>query len=200
VQLLNKRYSGALDESGREWMGFIVEATVRMQSLINDLLMYSRVGTLEKALSLTDISKVMTGVLVDIGSLVEQTGAKITTATLPTVMGDQVQLTQLFQNLIGNAIKYRGESVPVVDIDVKCSKGFWTFSIKDNGIGMESKYYERVFMIFQRLHTRSKYQGTGMGLALCKRIVERHGGKIWVESEPDKGSTFYFTLPAMAKG
>jgi light-regulated signal transduction histidine kinase (bacteriophytochrome) len=166
-----------------------------MQRLINDLLTYSRVGTRGKPLETTDTHALLGEAIINLAALIEEKRAIITNDDLPTVLADTSQLMQVFQNLISNAIKFQGENVPHVHVSVQDKGREWVFSIRDNGIGIERRYADRVFVIFQRLHTRQEYPGTGIGLALCKRIVERHGGRIWFESEPGNGSTFFFTMP-----
>ncbi len=166
-----------------------------MKILINDILSYSRVTTMGKTFAETDCNAVLGRIIMNLELIVKEAGATITCDTLPTVMADSVQLGQVFQNLIGNAIKYHGEEPPKVHISAGKQDAEWVFSIADNGIGIEQEYFERIFVIFQRLHGRADYPGTGIGLAVCKKIVERHGGRIWVESETGKGSTFYFTIP-----
>jgi len=168
--------------------------------LIGDLLTYSRVGTAGKPFAPTNVSEVLKNALLNLKIAIEESGAKIKSESLPTVKGDPVQLAQLLQNLVGNAIKFRSEKPPEIHVAARRlpKEGGvpgWEFSIRDNGIGIPAKDFDRIFLIFQRLHTREKYPGTGIGLALCKKIVERHGGRIWVESEPGQGTTFYFTLP-----
>ena len=167
----------------------------RMQSLISGLLEYSRVGTRGKEPELTDSKAALEQAILDLHASIKESGVKITADDLPTVHVDPVQLAQLFQNLIGNAIKFRSDSPPEIHISASRQANDWRFAVADNGIGIEPQYAERIFLIFQRLHTRKKYPGTGIGLAICKKIVERHGGKIWVESKPGRGSTFYFTVP-----
>ncbi len=195
VSLLQHHLENALDEKTREYMDFTVDGVARMQSLINGLLEYSRIDTRGKPPEKTDSKKSLDEALLDLQASIKETGAKITGDNLPTVNIDPLQLKQLFQNLISNAIKFRGEQPPEIQVSAERENSEWRFAIKDNGIGIEPQYSERIFLIFQRLHTRKKYPGTGIGLPLCKKIVERHGGKIWVESEPGRGSTFYFTVP-----
>jgi PAS domain S-box-containing protein len=197
TQLLARRYQGKLDEDADEFIGYAVDGATRMQALINDLLAYSRVGTRGREFRPADCEAVFQAALANLRVAVEESGARVENGPLPTVMGDRTQLLQLFQNLIGNAMKFRRKGVtPEVRVEVERRGGEWLFSVHDNGIGIDPRYAERVFVIFQRLHGREEYPGTGIGLALCKRIVERHGGKMWVRSEPGEGSTFYFTLPA----
>ncbi|HZW34034.1 MAG TPA: ATP-binding protein, partial [Isosphaeraceae bacterium] len=179
-----------------EFIAFAVDGATRMQALINDLLAYSRVGTRGKEFTLTDCTAVLERVLGDMGPTISEAGAIVTYDPLPTVMADGSQLGQVFQNLIGNAIKYRREEPPRIHVAARRVADEWIFSVADNGIGIEPQYFERIFVLFQRLHGKGEYPGTGIGLAICKKIVERHGGRIWVESEPGKGSTFFFTLPA----
>jgi light-regulated signal transduction histidine kinase (bacteriophytochrome) len=194
VQLLARRYKGKLDSDADDFIHFAVDGAIRMWKLINDLLTYSRVGTQNKGLKSTDCETVLKHSLDNLKIAVEENEAVITHDALPTVMGDHLQLGQLFQNLIGNAIKFRGEESPRIHISASRNGNGWTFSVRDNGIGIAPEYVERIFVIFQRLHNREDYPGTGIGLAICKRIVERHGGRIWVESKVGKGTTFYFTL------
>jgi light-regulated signal transduction histidine kinase (bacteriophytochrome) len=194
TQLLAKRYRGRLDQDADEFIGFAVDGASRMQTLINDLLAYSRVGTRGKAFKPTQCQAVLTMALDNLERSIEKSGAAITHDPLPTVSGDEVQLIQLFQNLIGNAVKFHGEEAPQVHIAAERQDGEWVFAVRDNGIGIAPEQLERIFSIFQRLHHRAEYPGTGIGLAICKKIVERHDGKIWVESEVGRGSTFYFTL------
>ncbi|GAB7026706.1 PAS domain-containing sensor histidine kinase [Geotalea toluenoxydans] len=197
VQLLQKRYQGKLDEKAEMYISFIVEAAHRMSSLINDLLALSRVGRREREFMPVETELVVKEALDNLRVAMEESGARITKDPLPMVMGDPVQLLQLFQNLIGNAIKYRKKEVtPEVQISAERKKNQWLFGIHDNGIGIEPQYHDKIFVIFQRLHQREEYQGTGIGLAICQKIVENHGGMVWVESTPGEGSTFYFTLPA----
>ncbi len=195
TQLLAKRYQGKLDPDGDDFVAFVVDGATRMQTLINDLLTYSRVGTRGKAFEPADCETMLRRALANLQIAIEETGAAVTHDNLPTVMADEMQLCQLLQNVIGNAIKFHGEQPPWVHVSAKKEGNDWLFSVRDNGIGIDPAYFERIFIIFQRLHNRGEYAGTGIGLAICKKIVERHGGRIWVESEPGKGSTFYFTIP-----
>jgi light-regulated signal transduction histidine kinase (bacteriophytochrome) len=198
-QLLAKRYGDRLDQKAKEYIGFAVDGAKRMQGLIEDLLTYSRVGSKGKVFAWTDCEVVLGKALAGLQIAIQECGATVTHDPLPTVMGDDFQLGQLFQNLLGNAIKYRNSKAPQVHVSCKKEIGKWVFSVNDNGIGIDPQYHERVFTIFQRLHTKEQYPGSGIGLAICKKIVERHGGKIWIESELGKGSTFYFTLPVNAE-
>jgi len=195
TQLLAKRYKGKLDSDADEFIAYAVDGATRMQALINDLLTYSRVGTKGKDFKPIDCKTVLERTLDNLKKAVEESGAELTYEPLPTVMADDVQLGQLFQNLIGNAIKFRSEESPHIHISAERNEDKWIFSVGDNGIGIDPEFTERIFIIFQRLHKRRDYPGTGIGLAVCKKIVERHGGRIWVESKPEKGSTFYFTIP-----
>ena len=217
VQLLARRYKGRLDADADDFIGFAVDGANRMQTLINDLLTYSRVGTRGKSFELTDCEAVLAHALTNLEVAIEESGALVPHDSLPTVMADRSQLVQLFQNLIDNAIKFRSEEPPRVHISATRGSGIggrgwndkprtpnpeprtpipepWLFSVRDNGIGMEPEFYERIFIIFQRLHGIGEYPGTGIGLAVCKKIVERHGGRIWVESKVGKGTTFWFTI------
>ena len=202
VQLLARRYKGKLDSEAEEFIGFAVDGSKRMQALIQALLAYSRIGTKAQQFAPTDCEVVLEMALKNLQIAIEDSQARITHEPLPTVMGDATQLGQLFQNLIGNAIKFRGEKLPAVHVAAERQGQEWLFSFRDDGIGIDPQYAERIFVIFQRLHTKEEYPGTGIGLALCRKIVERHGGRIWVESEPQSGSTFRFTLSAedYAKG
>ena len=195
TQLLARRYKGKLDKDADEFITYAVDGANRMQRLIQDLLTYSRVGTRGKPLEPIDSEVILDHALVNLRMATEDSGAVVTHNPMPPVMGDDLQLVQLFQNLLGNAIKFHGEEPPRVHVSAEPKENEWLFSVCDNGIGIASKYFDRIFVIFQRLHSREDYPGTGTGLAICKSIVERHGGRIWVESEPGKGSTFYFTLP-----
>jgi PAS domain S-box-containing protein len=195
TQLLAMEYRGKLDEDADRYIEFAVDGVKRMQSLINDLLIYSRVGTRPGDLSLTNVNTVADKVLGDLRLAIEDSGGEATRDELPCVWADRVQLSQLLQNLVANGIKFAGEAPPRVHISARRGEGEWIFSVRDNGIGIDSRHFERIFLIFQRLHSRRKYSGTGIGLAICKKIVERHGGRIWVDSRPGEGTTFLFTLP-----
>jgi len=196
TQLLAKRYKGRLDSDADEFITFAVDGCNRMQGLIQDLLAYSRAGTNERKLREVPSENALQKALINLRAAIKQSGAVVTHDALPAVTTDETQLTQVFQNLVGNAIKYRRAEEPRVHVSAArndCNE--WTFSVRDNGLGIDSQYFERIFVLFQRLHGRDEFEGTGIGLAVCKRIVERMGGKIWVESQPEKGSTFYFALP-----
>lgn len=195
VQLLERRYKGQLDPDADEFIFYAVDGAKRMQSLIHDLLALSRIGRRERTLSEVDFNRLIEQVLINLQVTIEQSQAKVTYEPLPTLIVDPTQLTQLFQNLIGNAIKFCGDALPEVYISARQQDDHWLFSVQDNGIGVPPDQQERIFMIFQRLHGRGEYPGTGIGLAICKKIVERHGGTIWVEAQPNQGSIFYFTIP-----
>ncbi|HPF17344.1 MAG TPA: ATP-binding protein [Thermotogota bacterium] len=194
LQLIEKRFSQKLDDDGKEFIAFAVEGAKRMQTLINDLLKYSRVGTKAKEFTPVDCNQVLADTLNNLEVAIQESQGCITYDTLPTVTGDETQLRQLFQNLIGNALKFRGEKTPEIHIGVESSDRYWEFTVTDNGIGIDSKYFDRIFQVFQRLHGRNEYSGNGIGLAVCKRIVERHGGEIKVESVSGASTTFTFTL------
>lgn len=195
LQLLERRYKNHLDADAYDFIEFAVDGARRMKQLINDLLAYSRVGTRGKPFEPTDCEAVVRQVLADLQLTIADSGAQITLDPLPTVMGDDAQLAQLFQNLLSNALKFRNEQPPQIHVGAKQGQDGWTFWVQDNGIGLEPDYADRIFVIFQRLHSRTEYPGTGIGLAICKKIVERHGGRIWVESGLGPGTTFYFTIP-----
>jgi signal transduction histidine kinase len=197
TQLLARKYQGNLDAKADKYIGYIVEGATRMQQLINDLLSFSRVGTKAKEFEAIACEAVLSKVLSNLRVAIAESRSVVTHDPLPTVMGDEIQLIQLFQNLIGNAIKFHREEPPRVHISAQQSKNEWVFSVRDNGIGMEAEYFDRIFTIFQRLHSKSEYPGTGIGLAVCKKIVERHGGRIWLESTLGVGTTFHFTILSM---
>ena len=196
TQLLAERYRDQVGEDGAEFIRYAVDGATRMQRLIEDLLRYSRVGTRGKSFQPTDCNEVLGHAVANLQVSIGDSGALVTHDELPTLMGDSSQLTQVFQNLVGNAIKFRSEAAPRIHVFAVRRSGNWIFSVRDNGIGIDPQFAERIFVIFQRLHSRGKYPGTGIGLAVCKKIVERHGGKIWVESEPGKGAAFLFSIPA----
>ena len=195
TQLLGKRYEGQLDEKARKYIAYAVDGAVRMQRLINDLLTFSRVGTRGQPLAESDTHAILGEAVANLAAAIAESHALITNDDLPVVCTDASQLSLVFQNLISNGIKFHGTAPPRVHVSAQDRGSEWTFSVRDNGIGIEPQYAGRLFVIFQRLHTREAYPGTGIGLALCKRIVERHHGRIWFESEPGSGSTFFFTLP-----
>jgi PAS domain S-box-containing protein len=195
VQLLQQRYEKKLDERADELIQHAVSGTGRMQALINDLLTYSRVGTRTKPFEQCDLSRPLREALANLDLAIKECGAQVVADQMPVLDADPTQLTQLFQNLIANALKFRGDREPLIHVGAERKSGGQLVYVRDNGIGIEPQYFERIFGVFQRLHSRSKYPGNGIGLALCRKIVERHSGRIWVESEPGKGSTFYFTLP-----
>jgi len=196
TQLLARRYRGKLDEDADEFIGFAVDGARRMQELINDLLTYSRVGTRALQVESVDVGQMVDQVVSDLAAAIDEAGASVTHDDLPTLRADPTQLRQLFQNLIANGIKFhRPGQAPSVQVFAAREDRAWNFSVTDNGIGIEPQYLERIFKMFQRLHGRDAYPGTGIGLAICKKIVERHGGWIRVESEPGHGTTFQFMLP-----
>jgi two-component system, chemotaxis family, sensor kinase Cph1 len=198
TQLLQRRYQGKLDAQADKYIHFAVDGAQRMQGLINDLLALSRVGTQGKPFAPVDVRAVVERVLRWLGRALEESGGRVEVGALPTVTGDAGQLEQLFQNLIANALKFSRPGVtPVVEVRAEPrSGGGWTFAVRDNGIGFEQQFAEQIFVVFQRLHTRAEYPGTGVGLAIVKKIVERHGGTIWAEGRPGEGATFYFTIPS----
>lgn len=196
LQLLSQRYQGQLDKDADEFIGFAVDGARRMHVLINDLLLYSRVGTQTKALEMFATEDALAAALANLHVALAEAGATVTHGPLPRVRGDLVQWVQLLQNLVGNAVKFRGAAPPVVRVEAERFGEMWRFAVRDNGIGIEPQFHRRLFVIFQRLHSRQEFPGNGIGLAVCLRIIERHGGRIWVESEPGRGSTFYFTVPA----
>jgi PAS domain S-box-containing protein len=197
TQLLQRRYQGKLDEQADKYIHFAVDGAQRMQGLINDLLALSRVGTQGKPFAAVDVRAIVDRVLRWLGRAIEESGGRVEVGPLPAVMGDAGQLEQLFQNLIANALKFRRPDVaPLVQVSAEPGPGRgWTFAVRDNGIGFEQQFAEQIFVVFQRLHTRSEYPGTGVGLAIVKKIVERHGGTIWAEGRPGEGATFHFTIP-----
>ncbi|MGC1379861.1 MAG: ATP-binding protein [Candidatus Baltobacteraceae bacterium] len=195
TQLLARRYKGRLDSDADEFITFAVDGANRMQRLIQDLLAYSRVGTKGKDLLETSSEDALERSLLNLRGAIADSGALVTHDALPPVLADETQLVQLFQNLVGNAIKYQKPGVPKIHVSATKNGGSkWTFSVQDNGLGIDPQYFDRIFVMFQRLHKREEFAGTGIGLAICKKIVERHGGTITVESQPGHGSTFRFAL------
>jgi light-regulated signal transduction histidine kinase (bacteriophytochrome) len=195
VQLLAERYHGKLDADAEEFIQYASEGAQRMKALIDDLLAYSRVGTRGRVFVPTDCAALVAQTLGILRLQIEDSGAEITYDPLPIVLADQSQLGQVFQNLLSNALKFRGPAPPRIHLAAWRDGPQWVFAVRDNGIGIDPQHSERIFQVFQRLHTRREYAGTGIGLAICKKIVERHGGRIWVESELGKGATFFLTLP-----
>lgn len=196
TQLLARRYGDRLDAEAKEFINYAVDGANRMQTLINDLLKYSRLDSRGREFGPADCAAACRAARANLKVAIEEKRADVSAGDLPVVYGDEVQLAQLFQNLIGNALKYsRPEEPPEISIEAQRTGDEWVFSVADNGIGIEQQYLDRIFQVFKRLHGRETYSGTGIGLAICKRIVERHGGRMWVESEPGTGSKFYFAIP-----
>ena len=200
LTLLSRRYKGKLDGDADEFIGYAVDGAKRMQGLINDLLTYSRVGMKPGEPHLVDCGEIVSSTLANLATSIRDSGALVTCDVLPVLSADETQMRQLFQNLIANALKFRGDKPPEVHVSAKRQGDDWVFAVRDNGIGIERQYRDKVFGLFQRLHKRNDYPGTGIGLAICKKVVERHRGRIWVESEPGQGATFLFTLPAKTTG
>jgi len=199
TQLLATRYKEKLDADGRDFIGFALGGVTRMRDLIEGLLAYSRAGSRPRAVRMTDCETILEHTLANLRVAIAESGAVVTRDPLPAVVGDDVLLGQLFDNLLRNAIKFRGPNRPELHVGAVRNGGDWVFSVRDNGIGLDPSYADRIFVIFERLHAGDEYAGTGIGLAVCKKIVECHGGRIWVESELGKGATFYFTIPARAE-
>jgi light-regulated signal transduction histidine kinase (bacteriophytochrome) len=195
---LMKSLDGQLDDQDQVKLRFAVEGAQRMQTQINGLLEFARVGTQDESFETTDLNEVVKDAIANLSAAISESGATLSKDEFPTVPADRSQLLQVFQNLIGNAIKFRGDAPPEIRIAAQHIGHEWQFGISDNGIGINPQQADRVFMIFQRLHTQSEYPGTGLGLAICKKIIERHGGRVWIESEPGNGSTFHFTIPDRA--
>jgi len=195
TQLLQNRYQDKLDDEANEFINFAINGATRMQGLINDLLAFSRIGTKGISFSPTDMNIILENVLENIRQSIIITDAEITYDPLPVIIADGSQMTQILQNLVTNAIKFRREEPPAIHVSGEAKADKWIFSVRDNGIGIDSQYFDRIFIIFQRLHKKDEYGGTGIGLAICKKIIEHHRGKIWLESELGKGSTFFFTIP-----
>ncbi|HEY3971971.1 MAG TPA: ATP-binding protein [Candidatus Sulfotelmatobacter sp.] len=198
TELLATRYRGKLDDDANKYINYAVDGAVRMQKLVQDLLAFSRVGRQGTTLGSTDCGLIVRAALLNLEATLQESGAVVKHEQLPVVITDGAQLTQVFQNLIGNAIKFRGAEVPVIEVSAEATAKEWIFSVKDNGIGIAPEHRDGVFIIFRRLHTRTEYAGNGIGLSICKKIIEQLGGRIWVESEPGQGSTFKFTLPVKA--
>jgi PAS domain S-box-containing protein len=196
-QLFERRYKSLLDDDGRKYLGYMNDGALRMQDLIADLLSWSRVSSKARELTPLDLNQCLDAALNNLGLFINEQGATVERDELPRIKGDLNQLVQLFQNLIGNAVKFRGQNSPAVRIGVEKRADMWVIKVSDNGIGFDMQYADRIFTIFQRLHSREQYKGTGIGLAICKKVVERHGGKIWVESRQGYGTTFYFSLPML---
>jgi light-regulated signal transduction histidine kinase (bacteriophytochrome) len=194
--LLERRYKDKLDADADKYIGYAVDGATRMQKLIGDLLAFSRVSTRGKDPEPTDCEVALRHSLANLRLVVQETKAVITNDPLPTVLVDPTQLSQLLQNLLANAIKFQGTEPPHIHISAKTEEDKWEIDVRDNGIGFDPQFADRIFVIFQRLHGKTEYPGTGIGLSICKKIVQRHGGHIWVESAPGQGSTFHFTLPA----
>ena len=195
TQLLMRRYGDRFDSEAREFMDFVVDGAARMKQLIEDILAYARVGTRNRELKPVATETALAKAVVNLRASIEAGGAAVTHDALPEVSGDEAQLVQVFQNFIGNALKFKGAEAPRIHVSAAPHPDGWEFAIRDNGIGIDPQYFERIFMVFQRLHSKDEYSGTGIGLAICKKVVDRHGGHIRVESQPGQGSTFFFTLP-----
>lgn len=199
TQLIERRYKDKLDTDANEFIAYAVDGVLRMQQLINALLEFARVDTRGKAFVPTDCNILLEQTIIDQKHAIQESETTITYDHLPTVMGDAAQLRRVFQNLLNNAIKFRSTKPPSIHVSAQSDNELWVFSIRDNGIGIAAEYIERIFVIFQRLHNRGEYDGTGIGLAICKKIIERHDGRIWVESQAGQGSTFYFTIPMVPR-
>jgi light-regulated signal transduction histidine kinase (bacteriophytochrome) len=198
-ELLSRRHGNLINPEAKEFLNFLQDGATRMEHLVRDLLSYTRASVVEHKDETADAGQALQAALANLGGAIAETGATVTADSLPTVQAHALHLQQLFQNIIGNAIKYRsGVRVPAVHVTAHKQNGFWAFAVSDNGIGIDPQYKENVFGLFKRLHTTDQYSGTGIGLAICRRIVDRYGGRIWVESEPGKGSTFHWTLPGGA--
>jgi PAS domain S-box-containing protein len=195
-QLLAEKYHGQLDAQGQQWLGYIVDGAKHMQALVEGLLRFSRVEAEGKAFVAGPAADIVAEGVRNLDAMIRESGAEITCGELPSLQADPWQLVTVFQNLIGNAIKFRSKEPPRIRVSAERNGTDWVFQVRDNGIGIDPKHHDRIFVMFQRLHRREVYPGTGIGLALCKRIVERHGGRIWLHSEPGKGSAFFFSIPA----
>ena len=195
AQLLAEKYRGKLDDKADKYIEYAVDGALRMQTLIKDLLQFSRIGRQNREHTSTDCNTVVQQAIKNLEAVIQESEAIVDYEPLPTVLADSSELLQMFQNLIGNAIKFRGSEVPFVHVRAQKRGNEWQFAVSDNGIGISPEHAETIFVIFKRLHTRAEYPGNGIGLSICKKIIEQHGGKIWVESEPGHGSTFFFTVP-----
>jgi light-regulated signal transduction histidine kinase (bacteriophytochrome) len=196
MQLFEKRFVGQVDPQAKKYIDYAVEGAKRMQALIGGLLEFSRVGRIDEPFGPVNTEAALDQALLNLRSAIDENGAVVTHDPLPIVTGNSGRLAQVFQNLVGNAIKFRRpDQPPSIHVSAVPRGNEWLLAVKDNGIGIEAQYVDRIFVIFQRLHTRSKYPGTGIGLSICKKVIERHGGRIWVESQPGAGATFLFTLP-----
>lgn len=195
TQLLAERYRGKLDAEADKYIHYAVDGALRMQKLVQDLLTFSRAGRQGGAFESTDCNVVLQASLKNLEAAIQESHAVVRQDELPVVMGDGSQLIQVFQNLIGNAVKFRGSEAPLIRVSADAQGKEWVFSVADNGIGIAAEHKEKVFVVFRRLHTREEYAGNGIGLSICEKIIEHHGGRIWVESEPGRGSNFQFTLP-----
>jgi light-regulated signal transduction histidine kinase (bacteriophytochrome) len=199
VQLFERRYAGQVDPQAKKYIDYAVEGAKRMQALIAGLLEFSRVGRIDEPFGPVDTSAALDQALVNLRSAIEESRAVVTRGPLPTLTGSAGRLTQVFQNLVGNAVKFhRRDEAPSIHVSATPRPGDWLFDVKDNGIGIDPQYLDRIFVIFQRLHTRAEYPGTGIGLSICKKVIEHHGGRIWVDSRLGEGATFHFTLPREA--
>jgi light-regulated signal transduction histidine kinase (bacteriophytochrome) len=196
TQLLGRRYKGKLDKDADEFIHYAVDGVTRMQRLIQDLLAYSRVGTRGREPKPCDAGRALERAKANLQASIQETGATVLSGPLPPVLADETQLAQVFQNLIGNALKFHGGTPPHVEVASERQGAEVRFTVKDRGIGIDPQYFDRIFVIFQRLHGKEEYPGTGIGLAICKKIIERHGGRIGLESQQGQGTTFWFTLPA----
>ncbi len=197
-EIVAKRYHSVLDADGQQFLGFLKEGGRRLATLVNDLLAYTRAGTAELNETPVDSSVVLNHSLASLAEAIRESNGKVTYDALPEVYMGEAHLQQVLQNLIGNALKYRNENPPLIHVSAVSQGAVWRFSVADNGIGIDPQYKEKIFGVFKRLHHDRTYSGTGIGLAICQRVVERYGGRIWVESEPGKGATFFFTVPRRA--
>jgi light-regulated signal transduction histidine kinase (bacteriophytochrome) len=200
MRLLAERYSDQLDKDAQEFIAYAADAAARMKGMITDLLAYSRTGKNGREIVAVDCEAALDQACADLRAAITESAAEISHGPLPTVPGDAAQFTHLFQNLIGNAIKFRSQAPPRIHVSAELNGQEWVFSVRDNGIGLDTQFADRIFMVFQRLHAREQYPGTGIGLAIARKIVEHRGGRIWVESEPGKGATFHFTIPVSPPG